>query len=45
MILMMAGKPLNEPVVSSGPFVMNTVGELKQAYLDFQTGKMGQLVE
>ncbi|MFO8146273.1 MAG: pirin family protein [Bacteroidota bacterium] len=31
----------NEPVVSRGPFVMNSMDEINQAYDDFQTGKMG----
>ena len=41
--LVLAGKPLNEPVARYGPFVANTEGEVKQAMLDYQTGKMGQL--
>jgi redox-sensitive bicupin YhaK (pirin superfamily) len=35
-------KPFNEPVVARGPFVMNTVEEINQAYDDFQSGKMGR---
>ena len=41
--LVLAGKPLNEPVARYGPFVANTDSEIKQAMLDYQTGKMGQL--
>ena len=41
--LVLAGKPLNEPVARYGPFVANTEGEIKQAMLDYQTGKMGEL--
>ena len=33
--------PLNEPVVSQGPFVMNTQQEIKQAYEDYRLGKFG----
>lgn len=36
--LFAAAQKLNEPVVRGGPFVMNTMGELKQAFYDFQTG-------
>jgi len=36
-----AAQRLEEPIVRGGPFVMNTMGELKQAFLDFQTGKLG----
>ncbi len=41
--LVLAGKPLNESIARHGPFVVNTEGEIKQAILDYQTGKMGQL--
>lgn len=34
--------PFDEPVVSAGPFVMNTEAEIRQAYADYQQGKFGQ---
>ncbi|UZR98728.1 pirin family protein [Chondrinema litorale] len=43
--LLIAGKPINEPVVSHGPFVMNTQTEIMTAMRDFQLGKMGVLIE
>ena len=41
--LVLAGKPLQEPVARYGPFVTNTEGEIKQAMMDYQDGKMGSL--
>ncbi|MGN6163527.1 MAG: pirin family protein [Flavisolibacter sp.] len=42
-VLFLAGEPINEPVVSYGPFVMNYPGDIKQAIMDYETGKMGVL--
>ena len=37
--ILLAGKPFKEPIVQHGPFVMNTVEEIRQAVLDYQAGK------
>jgi quercetin 2,3-dioxygenase len=42
-VLLIAGIPLGEPVARYGPFVMNTEDEIKQAILDYNSGKMGKI--
>jgi quercetin 2,3-dioxygenase len=41
--LLLAGEPIDEPIVGSGPFVMNTAQEIRRAMVDYQSGKMGHL--
>jgi len=43
--LILSGAPIGEPVVASGPFVMNTRTQIMEAMRDAQMGKMGVLVE
>ncbi|AZZ35497.1 quercetin 2,3-dioxygenase [Bdellovibrio sp. qaytius] len=42
-MLFLGGAPLNEPIVGYGPFVMNSQMEIRQAFDDFESGKMGRL--
>ena len=44
-LLLLNGQPINEPIAARGPFVMNTEGEIREAMMEFQRGKMGQLPE
>ncbi|MFZ4756642.1 MAG: pirin family protein [Burkholderiaceae bacterium] len=39
-VLLIAGRPLREPIVQYGPFVMNTVDEIRTAVADFQAGRL-----
>jgi redox-sensitive bicupin YhaK (pirin superfamily) len=42
-VLLLGGQPIREPVVSYGPFVMNTKSEIIEAMDDYQAGKMGSI--
>jgi redox-sensitive bicupin YhaK (pirin superfamily) len=42
-ILILNGQKLNEPIVGYGPFVMTSEAEIRQAFVDYQSGKMGKL--
>ena len=42
-VLLIAGMPLNEPIVQYGPFVMNTREEIDKTLEDYRNGKIGQI--
>jgi redox-sensitive bicupin YhaK (pirin superfamily) len=44
-VMVLAGEPIDEPMVQYGPFVMNTVAEIKQAMIDVERGKLGPIPE
>ena len=39
-LLVIAGKPIKEPIVHYGPFVMNTMEEIEQAVRDYNSGQL-----
>ena len=41
-VILITGRPLREPIVQYGPFVMNSQQEIMQAVTDFQSGKFGE---
>ncbi|MDO7884500.1 pirin family protein [Hymenobacter cheonanensis] len=45
LVLVLAGAPIEEPLATYGPFVMNTNEELMQAIADFESGNMGKFPE
>ncbi|MDB5222849.1 MAG: Pirin-like protein [Chitinophagaceae bacterium] len=42
-IIIFGGEKYNEPIISGGPFVMNSKAEIAQAYSDFHAGKYGEI--
>ena len=42
-ILILSGEPIDEPIASYGPYVMNTNDEIRQTIDDFNNGKFGYL--
>jgi redox-sensitive bicupin YhaK (pirin superfamily) len=42
-MLLIGGKPLNEPIARYGPFVMNKREEIMEAIIDYQNGSMGKI--
>ena len=42
-VILLAGEPIDEPIVQYGPFVMNSIAEIEQAMLDVNRGKFGRI--
>ena len=43
--IVLSGEPINEPIATYGPFVMNNQAQLMEALKKAQMGKMGVLIE
>lgn len=43
LLLILGGAPLNEPIAGHGPFVMNSEAQIRQALLDYRSGRFGGL--
>jgi len=44
-LVVLAGEPIDEPIVQYGPFVMNTIAEIETAIADVNGGKFGPVPE
>ncbi len=44
-LFVMNGAPIDEPLAGYGPFVMNTPGEIQQAFADLHHGRLGKIPE
>lgn len=42
-VLLLSGRPIDEPIVGHGPFVMNIEAEIAQAFEDFSSGRFGSM--
>jgi hypothetical protein len=42
-VIVLAGEPINEPIVQYGPFVMNSAEEIRDAIRDVERGKFGEI--
>ncbi|MGY2004374.1 pirin family protein [Blastococcus sp. SYSU DS1024] len=42
-VVVLGGRPINEPIAMYGPFVMNTADEVRDAFADFSAGRLGSI--